>query len=158
MVKFDESMIGKKVKFVNEEAHELEPWFYPEVGTIGEIVWVYDEIFDSYDWKVQWTSGTTGGWNGGCDCHYCGEESLELVEEGKMTNEEIWQMLEPKMKKNGLDIITLDTNIGIKTDMYDIYDVQKAIAIAYRSGFERAVKGRPFKFEDKTKKENTNAG
>ena len=75
-----------------------------------------------------------------------------------MTNDEIWTMLESKMTKNGLvskssyfkvkptDSPFTDSPI-IKT--YDCDDVHNAIAIAYRSGYERAMKGRPFKIGEK---------
>lgn len=68
-----------------------------------------------------------------------------------MTNEEIWKMLEPKMEKNGLKTYYRVTPYHHILS-YDCVDAQKAIAIAYRSGYERAMKGRPFKFGEKKKK------
>lgn len=84
-----------------------------------------------------------------------------------MTNEEIWEMLEPKMEKNnvlselgvlcqGEDKLNklLDTSIidgKYVTDVYPARTVQYAIALAYRSGYERAMKGRPFKIGEKKK-------
>lgn len=72
-----------------------------------------------------------------------------------MNNEEIWKMLEPKMKKNGLrkKMGALYCNNTL-TNGYWVYtpdDVHNAIAIAYRSGYERAMKGRPFKIGEKKK-------
>ena len=64
-----------------------------------------------------------------------------------MTNEEIWEMLRPKMEKNWLV-----PHWGNKELAYYQSDVINAIAIAYRSGYERAMKGRPFKFSEKKKK------
>ena len=71
----------------------------------------------------------------------------------EITNEEIWKMLEGKMRKNGLKPCgsrLLLTN-GI-ANVYAWEDVHNAIALAYRSGYERAMKGRPFKIGEKKKK------
>ena len=68
-----------------------------------------------------------------------------------MTNEEIWEMLKPKMEKNGLKTYYRVTPYHHILS-YDCADAQKAIAIAYRSGYERAMKGRPFKIREKKKK------
>lgn len=73
-----------------------------------------------------------------------------------MTNEEIWKMLEGKMRKNGLKKRMGALYCGnILTNGYWVYtldDVHNAIALAYRSGYERAMKGRPFKIGEKKKK------
>ena len=68
-----------------------------------------------------------------------------------MTNEEIWKMLEGKMRKNGLKAYYRVTHYHHILS-YDCVDAQKAIAIAYRSGYERAMKGRPFKIGEKKEK------
>ena len=68
-----------------------------------------------------------------------------------MTNEEIWEMLENKMRKNGLEIAGYLQDYTGEVGCYDEDDVHNAIAIAYRSGYERAMKGRPFKFGEKKK-------
>lgn len=71
-----------------------------------------------------------------------------------MTNEEIWEMLESKMRKNGLisDIYSCTKPNGFYLkEAYESKDVHNAIAIAYRSGYERAMKGRPFKIGEKKK-------
>lgn len=157
--------IGDKVRFVDRKAHKQTPEYYPSVGTIGTVV--MDEC-NPKDWKIQWPKGTTSG----DDRWYCGEKSIELfdgkIEKDEMTNEEIWKMLKPKMEKNnvlsepgvlcqGEDKLNklLDTGIidgKYVTDVYPAETVQYAIAIAYRSGYERAMKGRPFKFGEKKKK------
>ena len=70
-----------------------------------------------------------------------------------MTNEEIWKMLESKMRKNGLKPCgsrLLLTN-GI-ANVYAWEDVHNAIALAYKVGYERAMKGRTFKIGEKKKK------
>lgn len=69
-----------------------------------------------------------------------------------MTNEEIWEMLKPKMEKNGLKIAGyLKDYIG-ETACYDEFDVHNAIALAYKAGYLRAMKGRPFKIGEKKEK------
>ena len=70
-----------------------------------------------------------------------------------MTNEEIWKMLESKMRKNGLKPCgsrLLLTN-GI-ANVYAWEDVHNAIALAYKVGYLRSQKGRPFKIDEKKKK------
>lgn len=70
-----------------------------------------------------------------------------------MTNEEIWKMLESKMRKNGLKPCgsrLLLTN-GI-ANVYAWEDVHNAIALAYKVGYLRAMKGRPFKIGEKKEK------
>ena len=79
MFKFDESMYGRKVRFINAEAHEEMPQYYPEVGTVGIIVPVKGTDFERLvdDFAVQWPNGSTTG----TDCCLADEKSLELVEE-----------------------------------------------------------------------------
>lgn len=76
MIKFDNTMFGRKVRFINAKAHEEMPEFYPEVGTIGTIIpctWSYFEV----EFLIDWPERSTG-----MDCPLaCGEESLEFVEE-----------------------------------------------------------------------------
>lgn len=71
-----------------------------------------------------------------------------------MTNEEIWEMLKPKMEKNNVKSKASIINTHIndypnnEVEIINVYyesDVINAIALAYRSGYLRAVKGRPFK-------------
>lgn len=78
-----------------------------------------------------------------------------------LTNKEIWDFLKNKMSKNGLvpkaSIVHVhaedypNNEVEIIKTYYDS-DVHNAIAIAYRSGYERAMKGRPFKIGEKKKK------
>ena len=78
-----------------------------------------------------------------------------------LTNKEIWDFLKNKMSKNGLvpkaSIINTrvedypNNEVEIIKAYYES-DVINAIAIAYRSGYERAMKGRPFKIGEKKKK------
>lgn len=47
--------VGDKVRFVNAEVHDCDPWFYPPVGTIGTVLSInrYGDVF------VQWPEGST---------------------------------------------------------------------------------------------------
>lgn len=147
---FSENMYGRKVKFLSNEAHIDMPEFYPAVGTVGTVVEFYDNYEQKKDWKVQWPKGSTSG----DDCWFCDEESVELIEEAdkQMTNEEIWKMLKPKMEKNGLEIAGYLQDYICAVACYDEDDVHNAIALAYKVGYLRAMKGRPFKFGEKKKK------
>lgn len=69
-----------------------------------------------------------------------------------MTNEEIWKMLENKMRKNGFHYSLAYDKNNVEYEMYSKGLVFDLIAIAYRSGYERAMKGRPFKIGEKKKK------
>ena len=76
------------------------------------------------------------------------------------TNEEIWNFLKNKMRKNGLisniySCTKVDDNgfpCFFLEEAYKNKDVHNAIALAYRSGYLRAMKGRPFKIGEKKKK------
>ena len=147
--------VGDKVKYIGPD-HAEHSDFYPLYDTIGEI----KEVCDDHCW-VQWPKGSTSD----DDYWSCEEINLELIETNKnkmiqnmndMTNEEIWEMLESKMRKNGLKkkMGALYCNNKL-TNGYWVYtpdDVHNAIAIAYRSGYLRAMKGRPFKIGEKKKK------
>ncbi len=151
--------VGDKVKYINTD-HAERPDFYPLYGTIGEIK---EDCGNNY--CVQWPKGSTSD----DDCWCCDESDLEAIKINKnemiwkmndMNNEEIWEMVRPKMEKNGL--ISKANLIHVSADNYPnnevkitkAYledDVHNAIALAYRSGYERAMKGRPFKIGEKKK-------
>lgn len=75
------------------------------------------------------------------------EDKLVKIDEYALSDDEIYTMLKPKMKNSNV------WNHGHRTVAYDDGyhlvreddDVIKAIALAYRSGYLRAKKGRPFK-------------
>ena len=75
------------------------------------------------------------------------EDELVLYNEPTLSDDEIYDMLKPKMKRSNV------WNHGYRAVAYDDgyhlvredNDVIKAIALAYRSGYLRAKKGRPFK-------------
>ena len=74
------------------------------------------------------------------------EDELVLYNEPTLSDYEIYDMLKPKMKNSNV------WNHGYRAVAYDDgyhlvredNDVIKAIALAYRSGYLRAKKGRPF--------------
>lgn len=75
------------------------------------------------------------------------EDKLVTIDEYALSDYEIYTMLDPKMKNSNV------WNHGYRVAAYDDgyhlvreeNDVIKAIALAYRSGYLRAKKGRPFK-------------
>ena len=75
------------------------------------------------------------------------EDELVLYNEPTLSDDEIYDMLKPKMKNSNV------WNHGYRAVAYDDgyhlvredNDVIKAIALAYRSGYLRAKKDRPFK-------------
>lgn len=132
-IRLSEDMIGKEVRCVNKiDIH------HPEQGTIGTIV-AYDEHDAICNYKVQWPKGSTVG----NDRWWAMNKCIELVKDDvtisqkttDMTNEEIWEMLKPKLLKNYI----FPNNVS------------EAVGMAYRVGYLRAMKGRPFKFGEKKK-------
>ena len=143
--------VDDKVKYIGPD-HAEHSDFYPLYGTIGEI----KEVCDDHCW-VQWPKGSTSD----DDYWSCDEINLEAIKTNKnkmiqnindMTNEEIWEMLKPKMEKNALTTKNLHAGLFGPIYTYNEKDVHNAIALAYRSGYLRAMKGRPFKIGEKKKK------
>ena len=136
--------VGNKVRYIGTE-HDINSQWYPSIGTIGTVVENVDEI----NCYIQWTKGSTSKE----DRWYCNKNDIELVEDTDMTNEEIWKMLESKMHKNGLkpcgSHLLFTGNIS---NVYALEDVHNAIALAYKVGYLRSQKGRPFKIGEKKKK------
>lgn len=147
VIKLNEDMIGNKVRCIYKA-----DCYHPEIGTIGTIV-DYDKRDEDASYKVQWPKGTTIE----DDRWWAINRCIELVEDdvtneqkiSEMTNKEIWEMLLPKMRKNGLEIAGYLQDYTGEVGCYDEDDVHNAIALSYRSGYERAMKGRPFKIGEK---------
>ena len=76
------------------------------------------------------------------------EDSIVAYEkEIDMSDDEIFNMLKPKMKNSnvwnhGYRVVAYDDGYHL---VREDNDVKQAIALAYRSGYLRAKKGRPFK-------------
>ena len=80
------------------------------------------------------------------------EDELVLYNEPTLSDYEIYEMLKPKLDNsvfNGCIKFNLPVIMGFdgmeKVRCYRENEVIKAIALAYRSGYLRAKKGRPFK-------------
>ena len=80
------------------------------------------------------------------------EDELVLYNEPTLSDYEIFNMLKPKLENsvfNGCIKFNLPIIMGFdgieKVRCYRENEVIKAIALAYRSGYLRAKKGRPFK-------------
>ena len=143
-----ENWIGREVQMAVDAGN---PDWYPKVNTVGTIVrtnkctvlvnWgkesgVGKNYEGKYEWYVAWNQITPVNFY--------------------MTDEEIWEMLKPKMEK--LEINYDGTYIRYRSildepkNYMDIPTVQKLVATAYRSGYGRGQKGRPFKIGEKKKK------
>lgn len=77
MEEFNRTMLGRQVRFINAQAHEEMPEYYPEVGTIGILVPVKKNERETGDFMIQWPKGSTSL----DDEWFCEEEFIELVEE-----------------------------------------------------------------------------
>lgn len=103
---------------------------------LGQVEWDLCEVFGGYYIKME-------------ENYYAimPEDELVLYNEPTLSDYEIYDMLKPKMKNSNI------WNHGYRAVAYDDgyhlvredNDVVKAIALAYRSGYLRAKKGRPFK-------------
>lgn len=155
-----EIKIGDIVRYIGKE-HDTDPEVNPPVGTLGKVL-RETRTPDSVLYFIQWEKGSTSD----DDCWYQSPEEVELVEDivigkqGKgeiiainntdMPNEAIWEFLKPKMEKNGLTYLHYGYDgDGEKFYYYKDNDVHNAIALAYRSGYLRAMKGHPFMIGEK---------
>lgn len=158
-IELGKNMVGKKVRLVNKEEH----YYTVSNGSIGTII-DFDEDDDITPYQVKWESGEIG-WVFARDI-----EEIESNPISEMTNKEIWEMLKPKMEKNGLKSTVSVTRVPTVWDGEDLIkfkkvyyedDVHNAIALSYKVGYLRSQKGRPFKIGDnktghsESKKEKT---
>lgn len=153
--------VGKKVRMINKDLHKSNSSWYPKAGTIGTII-SFGSGGDNV--RVEW--GKNSGVDRGLGNYawYIDWKSVELVDAARpnqpnMTDEEIWEMLKPKMEKLGINYsrkviawkpenyeFVRDENghfVG-KIGLFTEETVQKLVATAYRSGYGRGQKGRPF--------------
>lgn len=148
-MKLKDCKVGKLVRWVDEKNHRECPQYYPPVGTIGTILEVTED-----DILVRWPQDKTADPNE----WYCDTHCVEEVQ-GLLTDGEIWDMLRAKMEKNGVkaDCFKSVSNAGFSNLTalnYPLYSKEaliKAVALAYRVGYKRAEKGRPFKYGDNKK-------
>lgn len=145
--------VGKKVRIVVKDLHKYNPSWYPKAGTVGTITgFGFTDNTPCVDW----------GENSGVDKNLMenkyawaiGWSSIELANDTQpnqpnMTDEEIWEMFKPKMEKLGIKPDGEASFNELRTGkfvcrMFKYSTVQKLIATAYRSGYGRGQKGRPF--------------
>ena len=108
---------------------------------LGQVEWDLCEVFGGYYIQME-------------ENYYAimPEDDLVLYDETALSDDEIYTMLKPKLDNsvfNGCIKFNLPVIIGFdgmeKVRCYRENEVIKAIALAYRSGYLRAKKGRPFK-------------
>ena len=147
-MKVTEDMIGKKVVMVDRSICDDDYDCYPKNGTVGTIVELYNSDYDGLNVQVQWTKGSTSD----DDLWWVDERAIELYEDDtQMPYDKIWKMLEPKMEKNGLchylySVYDNELENAEPEWLYKPEDFEKAVALAYKVGYMRAIKGRPFKY------------
>ena len=79
------------------------------------------------------------------------------ITNNNLTDDEIWEMLVPKMKKLGInpngDLTTVfyarNSGINYANMFMDMDHVKKLVATVYRSSYGRGQKGRPFVIGEK---------
>ena len=108
---------------------------------LGQVEWDLCEVFGGYYIQME-------------ENYYAimPEDELVLYDETALSDDEIYNMLKPKLDNsvfNGCIKFNLPVIMGFdgmeKVRCYRENEVIKAIALAYRSGYLRAKKGRPFK-------------
>ena len=114
--------VGDKVAYVTKPDEEIG-----EVNCIVEDRYGCDVFITFNEKKVYETQ--LAGYN-------YDEDKIIKIDEYALSDYEIYDMLKPKMKNSGA---------YIDRGYYYELDSKKAIALAYRSGYLRAKKGRPFK-------------
>ena len=117
---------------------------------LGQVEWDLCEVFGGYYIKMK-------------ENYYAimPEDDLVLYNEPTLSDDEIYDMLKPKMDNilhwSNVESIKNDpfppqilewigNDINVRYQQYcNECDIRQAIALAYRSGYLRAKKGRPFK-------------
>ena len=135
--------VGDKVVFINGDKHISNCEFYPAVGTAGTI-----KKIGEGDLLIDWgdAEGVYIGLNG-TKSWWCMEDDVNpYIQESNYTDEEVWEMLKPKMRQF----------VPARIENLDMYSptVKKMVVAAYRSGYGRAMKGRPFKIKPKNTVKN----
>ena len=125
--------VGDKVAYVTKPDEE-----------IGEVNCVVEDrygchVFVAFNEKKVYETQLAG--------YNYDEDKLVKIDEYALSDDEIYDMLKPKMKNSntwnhGYRAVAYDDGYHL---VRDDNDVIKAIALAYRSGYLRAKKGRPFK-------------
>ena len=98
---------------------------------LGQVEWDLCEVFGGYYIKME-------------ENYYAimPEDDLVLYDETALSDDEIYNMLKPKLDK--ANVLKYGYYYRDHT-VFNADETIKAIALAYRSGYLRAKKGRPFK-------------
>ena len=123
----------------------------------GEVTYVEP---DTYGGVLVYEIATKNS-NGNNDSFWVEEDWIVLDPEytknqnSEMTDNEIYNMLKPKMQKMGINFNGSMTASDYRTESIDYYmpieDVKRLVATVYRSGYGRGQKGRPFIIGEKRK-------
>ena len=126
--------VGDKIVFTNAEKHEISNKIYPAVGTVGTVKEICEErlLIDWGDAKgveISCSHDNTKLW-------WCAENDVKsYTQENNYTDDEVWEMLKPKMRQFASESFDIDLYCSNVKDM---------VVAAYRSGYGRATKGRSF--------------
>lgn len=135
-----ENWIGRKVQMAVDVGN---PVWYPKVNTVGTIVRI-DNSAALVNWGKE--SGVEKNSKGKYEWYVPWSKITPVI--SYMTDEEIWEMFKPKMEKLGINpdgtYIRYRSLLDEPKNYMDIPTVQKLVATAYRSGYGRGQKGRPF--------------
>ena len=131
--------VGDKVVFTNAEKHEKVSQFYPAVGTVGTVVKIGKHPIAEKCLLVDWCDAEgIDVWEDGTKSWWCNECDVKpyTCEEYEYTDDEVWEMLKPKMRQF----------VPAHIENLDLYSpaVKNMVVAAYRSGYGRATKGRSF--------------
>ena len=136
--------VGDEVMMADKEAHLICPNFYPKAGTVGVVAAICKDDTLLIDW------GQDSGVELSCNNEYtwyCNKSRLKKIisftPSKEYTDDEVWEMLKPKMKQFSLPYSNID-NLS--------QEIKNMIVAAYRSGYGRATKGRDFMIKPKVKK------
>lgn len=136
--------VGDKVVFANAQKHETISQFYPVVGTVGIVKTIGSGTLGENALLVDWSNAEgIDVWEDGTKSWWCNEDDVKLFceVEPNYTDDEVWEMLKPKMRQ------FVPAHIE-NLDMYSSV-VKKMVVAAYRSGYGRATKGRSFMIKPK---------
>lgn len=136
--------VGDKVVFANAQKHETISQFYPVVGIVGIVKTIGSGTLGENALLVDWSNAEgIDVWEDGTKSWWCNEDDVKLFceVEPNYTDDEVWEMLKPKMRQ------FVPAHIE-NLDMYSSV-VKKMVVAAYRSGYGRATKGRSFMIKPK---------
>ena len=140
--------VGDKVIFINAQKHKSHGRYYPAVGTVGTVVDIDEHPIEDFGLLVNWgdAKGVDVWQADGTKSWWCNEADVKpyACEENDHTDDEVWEMLKPKMRQL----------VPAHIENIDMFSptVKDMVVAAYRSGYGRATKGRSFMIKPKVKK------